>query len=182
MVATYGRLMDALFLVVTERPTAQQYQDVLLSLGSIEAIMRHGTGFAVQSVPRLRPEWVAASYDGTAEFRLALAFALPSTGISQRPWNPGRSDPASLAPLDRKQPWRFATTGTGTGAALDLQPDVVMHGRRGIDDAIALVERRLVEASQGEGRHLPLKAAPRASAGIADLTALVPAASISTAR
>ena len=173
MVATYGRLMDALFLVVTERPTAQQYQDVLLSLGSIEAIMRHGTGFAVQSVPRLRPEWVAASYDGTAEFRLALAFALQARGFRRDPGTPVDPIRRHWLPLDRKQPWRFATTGTGTGAALDLQPDVVMHGRRGIDDAIALVERRLVEASQGEGRHLPLKAAPRASAGIADLTALV---------
>lgn len=48
-----------------------------------------------------------------------------------------------------------------------------MHGRRGTDDAVALVERRLVEASQREGRHLPLKAAPRASASIADLTALL---------
>ena len=45
-----------------------------------------------------------------------------------------------------------------------------MHGRRGLDDAIALVERRLVEGSQRNSRHLPLKAAPGAAAGIADLT------------
>ena len=48
-----------------------------------------------------------------------------------------------------------------------------MHGRRGLDDAVALVERRLVEASQREGRHLPLKAASRAATSIADLTTLL---------
>ena len=48
-----------------------------------------------------------------------------------------------------------------------------MHGRRGIDDAIALVERRLAEALQRGGRHLPLKAAPHAAAGIADLAGLL---------
>ena len=48
-----------------------------------------------------------------------------------------------------------------------------MGGRRGLDDAIALVERRLVEASQREGRHLPLVAAPRAAVGIADLASLL---------
>ena len=48
-----------------------------------------------------------------------------------------------------------------------------MHGRRGIDDAIALVGRRLVEASQRGSRHLPLTAARRAAAGIADLAGLL---------
>ena len=48
-----------------------------------------------------------------------------------------------------------------------------MDGRRGLDDAIALVERRLVEASQREGRHLPLRAAPHAAAGAADLASLL---------
>ena len=48
-----------------------------------------------------------------------------------------------------------------------------MHGRRGIDDAAALVERRLVEESQGGGRYLPLVAARRAAASIADISALL---------
>jgi len=167
------RLVDALF-AVTERPRSPEcWQGVLTRLTEAEETMARGTGSAVQPVPRLRPEWVAASYDGTAEFRLALAFALQARefrGESGTPVDPIRRH---WLPLDRKQPWRFATSGTGTGAALDVQPDVVMHGRRGLDDAIALVERRLVEASQREGRHLPLKAAPRASAGITDLTSLL---------
>ena len=48
-----------------------------------------------------------------------------------------------------------------------------MRGRRGLDDAVAVVERRLVEASQHGRHHLPLQAARRASARVADLAALV---------
>ena len=173
LVAVEKRLVDALF-AVTERPRSPEcWQDVLFRLTEAEEIMAQGTGSAVQPVPRLRPEWVAASYDGTAEFRMALAFALQAQGFRGESGTPVDPIRRHWLPLDRKQPWRFATTGTGAGAALDVQPAVVMHGRRGLDDAIALVERRLVEASQREGRHLPLKAAPRASAGITDLTALL---------
>ena len=173
MVATYGRLMDALFSVVHAQVAIQQYQDVLLCLGDVEATMRQGTGFAAQPVPRLRPEWVAASYDGTPEFRLALAFALQARGFRRETGTPVDPIRRHWLPLDRERRWRFATTGTGSGVRLDVQPEVVMHGRRGRDDAIALVERRLVEASQREGRRLPLMAAPHASASVADLTTLL---------
>ena len=182
IVATYGRLMDALFSVANEHATVQQYQDVLLRLCEVEAIMRRGTGFAAQPVPRLRPEWVAATYDGTAEFRLALAFALQSCVYriaGRRVDDPVRRHLLPLEPkrpqlpLDPERKLRFATTGLGSGVRLDVRPEVVIQGRRGLNDAIALVERRLMEASQREGRHLPLKAAPRASASIADLTALL---------
>ena len=135
--------------------------------------MRQGTGFAAQPVPRLRPEWVAASYDGTPEFRLALAFALQARGFRRETGTPVDPIRRHWLPLDRERRWRFATTGTGSGVRLDVQPEVVMHGRRGRDDAIALVERRLVEASQREGRRLPLMAAPHASASVADLTTLL---------
>lgn len=48
-----------------------------------------------------------------------------------------------------------------------------MRGRDGLADAIALVERRLVEAAQRDERCLPLQATPRASAAPSDLAALV---------
>ena len=182
LTTTYGRLANALFSVVDEQATLQQWQDVLLCLGGLEAVMRRGSGFAAQPVPCLRPEWVTASYDGAAEFRLALAFALQSCiyRVSgrrvedqiRRHWLPLEPKRPRF-PLDPERKLRFATTGTGSATRLDVRSDVVMHGRRGLDDAVALVERRLVEASQREGRHLPLKAAPRAAAGIADLTALL---------
>ena len=167
------RLVDALF-AVTERPRSPEcWQGVLSRLTEAEETMARGTGSAVQPIPRLRPEWVAASQDGTAEFRLALAFALQARGFRRESGTPVDPIRRHCLPLDRKQPWRFAMTGTGAGAALDVQPDVVMHGHRGLDDAIALVERRLVEASQREGRYLPLKAGARASAGITDITTLL---------
>ena len=167
------RLVDALF-AVTERPgNPTCWQGVLFRLTEVERTMAQGSGFAAQPVPRLRPEWATASYDGTAEFRLALAFALQARGFRREARTPVDPIRRHWLPLDRKRPWRFATTGTGAGVRLDVQPDVVMHGRRGREDAIALVERRLVEASQREGRHLPLRAAPHASAGIADLATLL---------
>lgn len=164
------RLVDALFAVTADHSqSSDHWQGVLSQLAAVEAIMRQGTGHEAQPIPSLRPEWVAASNDGTREFRLALAFALQEGG----PGKPGIpvNDPIRRhwLPLDREKPWRFATSGNG----LDIQPEVVMHGRRGLDDAIALVQRRLVEASQHGRRHLPLSAECQAFASIADLTALL---------
>ena len=173
LAVTEKRLVDALF-AVTERPQSpERWQRVLVHLADTEGIMAHGSGFAAQPLPRLRPEWVSVSDDGTPEFRLALAFALQARGFRREQGTPIDPIRRHWLPLDRKRPSRFATTGTGSATRLDVQPEVVIHGRRGLDDAIAVVERRLVEASQREGRHLPLKAAPRAAAGIADLTALL---------
>ena len=147
------RLVDALFTITAERShNPDRWQNVLVQLAAIEAIMRQGTGYGAGPVPRLRPEWVVASKDETPEFRLALAFALQAI---RHHW----------LPLDRKKSWCFAEDRT--------QPDVVMHGRRGLDDAIALVQRRLAEASQQQGRHLPLKAAPNTAASSTDLAALL---------
>ena len=166
------RLVNALF-AVTERPQSPEcWQGVLSRLTEAEGVMACGTGFAAGPVPRLRPEWVAASYDGTAEFRLALAFALQAAGFHREAGTPVDPIRRHWLPLDRELPWRFAKTGEGS-SALDMQPDVVMHGRRGIDDANALIARRMVEASQREGRRLPLMAARYAAACIADLTALL---------
>ncbi len=163
------RLVDALFTVTAEHSQSpDRWQGVLSQLTEAEAIMRQGTGYEAQPIPPLRPEWVVASNDGTPEFRLALAFALQEGGCGKS----GISvDPIRRhwLPLDQDKPWRFATGGSG----LDMQPDVVMHGRCGLDDAIALVQRRLVEASQQEGRHLPLNATMPPFASIADLTALL---------
>ena len=166
-------LVETMF-VATEHPDEpKKWQLILFRLGDIEAVMRQGTGFAAQPVPRLRPEWVTASYDGTPEYRLALAFALQAGNFhrdSGTPINPLRRH---WLPLNKKKPWRFATTGTGAGTMLDMQPEVVMHGRRGLDDAIALVERRMIESSQREGRHLPLKPARRTAASTADINSLL---------
>ena len=173
LVAVERRLVEALF-TATQHPYQHEFwQRVILQLGKVEEIMAHGSGYGAQPVPRLRPEWVAATYDGTPEARLAVDFALQARGFRRQEGTPIDPVRRHWLPLDRKQPWRFATTGTGASTRLNAQPEVVMHGRRGVDDAVALVERRLVEASQRGDRHLLLKAAPRAAACTADLVALL---------
>ena len=167
------RLIEAIFSVTGHPDDPQKWQMVLLCLGDMEAVMRQGTGFAAQPVPRLRPEWVTASYDGTPEYRLALAFALQAANFRRDSGTPIDPIRRHWLPLDKEQPWRFATTGTGSGIMLDMKPEVVMHGRRGLDDAIALIERRMIESSQREGRHLPLKPARGTVASTADLNSLL---------
>ena len=182
LTTAYRRLMDALFAVIGHQATHRQWQDVLLRLEDTEAVMRRGSGFGAQPVPRLRPQWVPASDDRSTEFRLALAFALQSCTYRvrgrrvhdpvRRHWLPLEPKRPQV-PMDPERVLRFATTGTGSSTKLDVAPEVVMRGRRGLDDAVALVERRLVEASRRDSRRLPLKAAPRAAARIADLAALL---------
>ena len=182
LTSAYRCLKDSLFSVLEEQATARWWQDVLLRLGDMEAVMRQGSGFRAQPVPCLRPEWVTASHDGTPEYRLALSFALQSCAYRvgdrrvedhvRRHWLPLERKRPRL-PLDPERTLRFAMTGDGSTARIEVSPEVVMHGRRGIDDAIALVERRLVEASQRGSPHLPLTASWRADAGIADLAGLL---------
>ena len=160
-------LVDAL-LAITEQPAIPSvWQRALICLADIEGIVRTGSGSLARPVPRLRPEWAAASDDGTAEFRLAIAFALQARGFHSSKSN--GSIRRHWLPLDRRSPQRFATTA----GRLEASPEVVMHGRRGVDDAIALVQRRLVEASQGGVRHMPLSAVPNAASEDADLASLL---------
>lgn len=177
LILAYRRLMDALFSVinVNSQVTHHHWMNILLRLGDMEAVLRRGSDFRAQPVPRLRPGWVAASDDGTAEFRLAVAFALQSGSLGTTTTNatPNDSIRRHWLPLDRKQHGQFATTGTGETQRLNVSTEVVMHGRRGLDDAVALVHRRLIEAARRGDRHLPLTAAPWAAVGIADLNALL---------
>lgn len=164
-------LADSLFDVLqhTDQPT--HWQSALLSLAAVEAVMRSGSGFKAQPVPPLRPEWVSAADDGTPEFRLALAFALQAAGFRRgdgRPLDPVRRH---WLPLDSQRAGRFATTGDIGRMRLDRRADVVMQGRDGLTDALALLERRLVESAQSGQRGLRLQAAPRAAADPADLAA-----------
>lgn len=164
------RLSDALFAVVQSPKQPARWQTLLLQLAVVEGVMVSGSGYKAGPVPRLRPEWVSAAADGSPEFRLALALALQAGDF-------GRNNRQSIGNV--RQHWlplakgRFATTGTGSQTRLHVGPEVVMRGRRGIDDAIALVERRLVEAAQRGERRLPLVGAHRAMAQSADLAALL---------
>lgn len=167
------RLSDALFAVAQDPEPPARWQQVLLGLAEVEAVMASGSGYKAQPVPKLRVAWADAAHDGSPEFRLALCFALQHGGFKGQGavWLNGLR--RHWLPLNPKQPGRFATSGTGSQARLAAGPEVVLRGRRGLDDAVALVERRLVEASQRGERRLPLAAAYGAAAHPADLASLV---------
>ncbi len=168
------RLATQLFDVLQHAGEPSRWQSVLTALADVEAVMKTGSGFKAQPVPPLRPEWVQAADDGSAEFRLALAFALQARAFrrdDRRPIDPIRRH---WLPLDEQRQWpRFATTGDAVHARLAARSDVVMYGRSGTDDAIALVERRMVEAARDGIRHFPLQPAPRAGASTVDLSAWI---------
>ena len=165
------RLMTELFDVCQRGESPASWQRVLHALGAVEAVMRTGSGFKAQPVPPLRPEWVPAADDGSAEFRLALALALQARAFRRDDGRPVDGLRRHWLPLDARRPGRFATGGDAMKPRLELLPDVVMQGRGGVGDAIAVLERRLVEASAGGLRSFPLQAAARAEASLADLSA-----------
>lgn len=167
------RLVDALFAVAQFPKEQNHWQAVVMGLGQVERVQASGSGFKAEPIPKLRPEWVEAADDGSAELRLALSLALQHGGFQGENadwWNTIRRH---WLPLEKERPRKFATTVTDSQTRLQIGQEVVMAGRRGIDDAISLVERRLIEASQRGERRLPLQAAVRAAAHPADLSALI---------
>ncbi len=163
------RLGDALFAVTQHPDEPDRWQTVLLALADVEAVQVTGCGFQAGPIPRLRPEWVEAADDGSREFRLALACGLQAAGFARegKPVAPVR---LHWLPLEKG---RFATSGSGGQTCLQTGPQQVLQGRSGLADAIALVERRLVEAAQQGKRRLPLQAARRTAAAPSDLAALI---------
>ncbi|MFZ7127385.1 MAG: type I-G CRISPR-associated protein Cas8g1/Csx17 [Desulfobacterales bacterium] len=163
------RLSDTLFAVTHHPDESLRWQSVLAAMAEVEGVLRTGTGLRAGPIPRLRPAWVQAADDGSAAFRLGLACALQASDF---PRIGPPSDPVRRhwLPLDGN---RFATSGTGSHARIQNDPGVVLAGRKGIYDAIALVQRRLVEAGQGGERRLPLSPARKASTHPSDLARLL---------
>lgn len=173
LISAERHLANRVFAVINDPDKPEAWQRMLFCMGEMERLMARGSGFAAQPIPPLRPEWVTASNDNTAEFRLALAFALQSYA---RPANKRDSIRRHWIPLvhsNAARPPRFAVSDTGLITKPDVRQEVVMRGHRGVDDAIALVERRLVEASQWGMRRLPLDTETHTWAGVADLAALL---------
>jgi CRISPR-associated protein Csx17 len=166
-------LADVIFAVVQHPNEASRWHSVLLALADVEAVQVTGSGYRAGPVPKFRPEWAEAANDNSPEFRLALSFALQARGFSRDTGTPLDPIRRHWLPLDQDKPWKFATTGTGNQTRLQTGSDTVIQGRCGIDDAIALVERRLIEAAQRGERRLPLQAATRTAVHPADLSALI---------
>lgn len=168
LVQAEARLGNSL-LALTQFPEhPRRWQELLLRMAEVEAVLAQGSGFAAGPIPRLRPQWITAADDGSPEFRLAVAFALQHEAIDGQPGRRGIR--RYWLALERGG---FRTSGSNTQLRLVREPNQVLAGRRGIDDAIALVQRSLLEAASGAGRRLPLQPAPATAAAPADLCAFL---------
>jgi CRISPR-associated protein Csx17 len=166
-------LSDAFFHVMQHPDDTNRWMKVLRSLADVEGVQKTGSGYVAGPIPALRPEWVEAANTGSPEFRLAVSFALQAAAFKSRTRIAIDPIRRHWLPLTEGKHVRFSITGSGDQTHLESRSDVVIQGRRGVDDAIALVERRLIEAAQRGARSLPLQAAPRADAVPADLAALI---------
>ncbi len=160
-------LADALFALIQHPDEAPRWQLVLQRLADIEAIQIHGVGIKAGPIPRLRARWLEAADDGSAEFRLAAAFALQCGDASHPAYDGLRRHWLTLSK------GRFKTTGTGGSQRLAPDTDRVMQGRSGEVDALAVLSRRLVEAAQRGERRLPLEPDFDVSASRHDLARLL---------
>jgi CRISPR-associated protein Csx17 len=159
----YRRLADAVLGALTHDDTPDRWQAILEAAAAIESLQVTGTAIEAQPIPPLRPEWVAAADDGSAEVRLALALGSAAAGYTPegRPIDPVRHHWLSLERGAR----RFKTADK----RLIKDPRVVMFGRDPIGDLSALVERRLIEAGMRGQRRSRLVAAPGCGARLDDL-------------
>lgn len=163
-----GVLTDAVFDVLTREAEPARWQSVLAAIDHVQRIQSSGTGFRIGPCPTLSEGWLDAAANDTPEWRLALALGSAARGYKDgRPFDPVR---AHALPLDPKKGWRYAT---GADTRLVNDPRVVMTGRDPLGDLIALVERRLVEASQRGSRTLPLVSAHGVGARLDDLARFI---------
>lgn len=167
------RLGDAVFGLTQHPDESSRWQTLLQRLADIEAIQVTGSGYQAGPIPRLRPEWAQVANDGSAEFRLALAFALQAQHFDRKEFTPFRGDTVRRHWVTLKNGWQYATTGSGSQQRLHVKSERVLLGRDGIDDAIRLLSRRLIEASQSGVSQVPLRAARQADASSDDLAQLV---------
>lgn len=161
-------LNESIFAVTRAPDHPARWQALLLTMAGVEAALMTSSAAQTGPIPRLGPEWIAAADDGSPEFRLAVACGLQAESFASN----GRAvDPVRHHWLPLDVHGRLALSGTALQARLIDDPRVVMTGRSGLEDAVALVERRILEARQHGGMPFPLTAAPGTGAGAADLAA-----------
>jgi CRISPR-associated protein Csx17 len=153
--------------------TPQRWQELLLALGGAEAQLVASPRFTVernlQPLPQLSASWLQAADDGSVELRLALALAA-QFGISaggDLDWQD--SVRHHFMPLGDSG--RFRTGASG----LVSDPRVVCSGKDLQRDALALVQRRVVEAGQAGQAHFPLAGFGGTQAALADVAAFITA-------
>ncbi|MCS7080143.1 MAG: type I-U CRISPR-associated protein Csx17 [Chloracidobacterium sp.] len=162
LVQAEHRLADAVFAALTHDHTPERWQAILLAAADLEAIQATGTAIEAGPIPALRPEWVTAVAENSAEFRLALALGSAAASYHKdKPSDPIRHHVLPLKPGARQ----FKTVDK----KLVNDSRVVVSGRDPLQDLAAIVERRLIEAMQQGRRRSRLVAAAGCGARFDDL-------------
>lgn len=130
LVTVARKLNDAILAVTVDGALSTHWQNVLIALSDADALAAilppSNNKFGI--VPKLRGGWLTAANDGSAEFRLAVAFA------------------------SQKNIRRYFLPLNKFGNQLDKEGsvNVVCFGRDFIADAIALLNRKLIELAQND--------------------------------
>lgn len=156
-------LSDSVFSALTHDDEPWRWQAVLLAAVDVETVQTGGAGIKANPIPSLSTAWLGAANDGSAEWRLACA--LGSAAAEYRGRRPIDAVRRHWLPLDETGR-RFSIRDK----RLAQDPRVVASGRDAVGDLLAVVTRRLVEASQRGARHLPIVGAPDHGARAGDVS------------
>lgn len=167
--AVERRLSDAVFEALAHPDEPRRWQGVLLAAADVEVLLVPGSSSLAGPIPALRPEWIAATDDGTPEHRLAVALgtARAENRRSGRALDPVRGH---FLPLDERG--KLAVQGAGLSPRIAHDPRVVASAAPE-DALLGLVERRIVESERGAARRLPLVAAPGVGASLPDVATFI---------
>jgi CRISPR-associated protein Csx17 len=179
------RLLEEARLAVCRDGSRRQWQAVLIALGRAERALLSSPGMSgdperrLAPLPTLRPEWAAATTDGSTEFRLALGLASQDTRLRHEGrdvflnvrahWMPLARDRSLRFPHAKRSDARFATDAAG----LSHDPDVVCTGNDLVRDCIALLRRRTTIASALARPTLGIVGQAAAEVSLADVGAFL---------
>lgn len=163
------RLSDAVFEALSRPAEPRCWQGVLLCAADVEALLVPGTPKNAGPIPKLRVEWIAATDDGTPEYRLAAALGT-ARAETRRSGSALDGVRGHFLPLDARG--RLAVQGAGLSPRVAHDPRVVA-GAAPEDVLLGLVERRIVESESGAARRLPLVAVPGLGASLPDVASFI---------
>ncbi len=157
------RLDDALFRITSTNRTYRGPQEALISLGGLVAWLTTSREALASSAPppRLSSEWIRQADDGSPEFWVATALA--SIGPLAVELAGDKIAPpmaAHLGPIDERRFFHRGRLSQRRAWADDDSPPTVVWGGGGlVSNLVAVLERRLVEASSRGLADKPLAAA-----------------------
>ncbi|MBL8716430.1 MAG: type I-U CRISPR-associated protein Csx17 [Myxococcales bacterium] len=183
--AAARRIDEAMLAVCRAGGDARRWQALLLALGRAEQALLGSPQKAADPIrqlaplPPLRPAWLLAIDDGSAELRLAIALASQDVVLRDHGAPVSLNVRAHWMPVDRSRAPRFAHASRGAarfatdGGGLASDPDVVCGGDDLERDCIRLVRRRVQLAPGLAARGLGLLGARGAEASLGDVAAFL---------